>query len=78
MIPIKTKNIMSFLHHISLPDPDPLGGGLREEIAYEESEGQAQGFADDIDGDKLTEEWAEIMEDLHKDPEWFEDQSIDE
>jgi hypothetical protein len=69
---------MSFFHHISLPQPDPLGAGLREEIAAEQSEGESQGFADDLDGDKLTEEWAEIMDDLHKDPEWFDDLSVDE
>jgi hypothetical protein len=69
---------MSFFHHISLPQPDPLGGGLREEIAEEQSEEAAQDFTSDIDGDKLTEEWSEIMEDLHKDPEWFDDMSVDE
>lgn len=69
---------MSFFHHISLSDPDPLGAGLREEIAYEQTEEQSQDFTKDIDGEELTEEWAEIMDDLHKDPEWFDDRSVDE
>jgi hypothetical protein len=69
---IKTKNSMSFLHHISLPQPDPLGGGLREEIAEEQQEPEAEGFISDIDGDNLADSWSHIVNDLHQDPDWFD------
>ena len=63
---------MSFLHHISLPQPDPLGGGLREEIAEEQQEPESEGFISDLDGDTLAESWGSIVNDLHEDPEWID------
>ncbi len=63
---------MLFLHHISLPQPDPLGAGLREEIAEEQEESEAQEFASDLDAAILTERWEKVVNDLHNDPEWFD------
>lgn len=63
---------MSFFHHISLSDPDPLGGGLREEIAEEQEESEAQEFASDLDATILAERWEEVVNDLHEDPDWFD------
>ena len=63
---------MSLLHHISLPDPDPLGGGLREEIAEEQEESEAEEFTSDLDANILAERWEEVVNDLHHDPDWFD------
>jgi len=63
---------MSFLHHISLPQPDPLGGGLREEIEEELQEPEVQEFADDLDANILAERWNEVVHDLHEDPDWYD------
>ena len=63
---------MSFFHHISLPQPDPLGGGLREEIQNEQLEPEAQDFADDLDDNVLSARWEEVVNDLHQDPDWFD------
>jgi hypothetical protein len=64
---------MSFFHHISLPSVDPLGGGLREEIAEEQDELEAQDFTEDIDGNVLAERWSEVVNDLHQDPDWYDE-----
>lgn len=63
---------MSFLHHISLPQPDPLGGGLREEITEEQQESEVQEFTNDLDANILAERWEEVVNDLHHDPDWFD------
>jgi hypothetical protein len=63
---------MSFFHHITLPQPDPLGGGLREEIEEEQQEPESQGFTDDLDANILAERWSEVVDDLHQDPDWFD------
>jgi hypothetical protein len=63
---------MSFFHHVSLPQVDPLGGGLREEIQNEQREPESQDFADDLDANILAERWDEVVNDLHHDPEWFD------
>lgn len=63
---------MSFLHHISLPQPDPLGAGLREEIEEEQQESESQEFASDLDATVLAERWEAVVNDLHNDPEWFD------
>jgi len=62
---------MSFFHHISLPQPDPLGGGLREEIQNEQLEPEAQDFTDDLDDNVLSARWEEVVNELHQDPDWF-------
>jgi hypothetical protein len=66
---------MSFLHHISLPQPDPLGGGLREEIIEEQEEPESQDFSSDLDATILAERWSEVVNDLHQDPDWFDSNS---
>ena len=66
------KLYMSFLHHISLPQPDPLGAGLREEIAEEQEESEAEEFTNDLDASVLAERWEEVVNDLHDDPDWFD------
>lgn len=63
---------MSFFHHISLSQPDPLGGGLREEIEQEQLEPEAQEFTEDLDANILAERWDEVVDALHHDPDWFD------
>ena len=69
----KTKSYsMSLFHHISLPTPDPLGGGLREEIIAEQQEPEAiSSLEEGMDEGALSSFWQGVEEDIHHDPEWF-------
>jgi len=62
---------MSLFHHISLPKADPLGGGLREEIAAEQLEGESITLEEGIDEGALSQYWQGVEEDIQKDPTWF-------
>jgi hypothetical protein len=63
---------MSLFHHISFQPVDPLGDGLREEIVAEQQEPEAIGdLQEGIDGQKLSELWGEVEDDVKNDPEWF-------
>jgi hypothetical protein len=62
---------MSLFHKIHLPPADPLGGGLAEEIAAEQQEAEAIRLEEFPDGNVLSEQWQNVVEDVEKDPEWF-------
>ena len=63
---------MSLFHHpIQLPEIDPLGGGLAEDIIAEQESPEAITLDETPNGDALAQEWGEIVDDLEKDPNWF-------
>lgn len=62
---------LPFFHRISLSQPDPLGGGLREEIAAEQNEPDAISLDDGIDEGALSQYWQGVEQDIEKDPTWF-------
>lgn len=62
---------MSLFHHVSLPEIDPLGGGLREEIEAEQLEPEAITLEEGIDEGALSQYWQGVEEDIEKDPTWF-------
>lgn len=45
---------------------DPLGDGLREDIAREQSDPGTLAFQDDIDGQRLAEFWSEVGRNTHE------------
>ena len=45
---------------------DPLGDGLREDIASEQSDPDTLAFQNDIDGQSLVDFWNEVGRDIHK------------
>jgi hypothetical protein len=61
---------MSLFHHISFPQVDPLGDGLREEIIAEQQEPEAMTL-EDVDAGTLSSYWQSVEEDISKDPTWF-------
>ena len=73
-------SLLEKIHHsLRFTQPDPLGGGLAEEIAQEQREPDALTLEElnEADGEQLISEWNEISEDLHKDPLWFSE-DVDE
>lgn len=60
-----------FNHHISFKQIDPLGDGLREEIAQEQMEPEAITLEEFVDEEKLTNYWQSVESDIEQDPEWF-------
>ena len=60
----------NLFHKMHLPDIDPLGGGLAEEIAAEQSDANRMTL-DDIDSNELASSWEQIVRDVEKDPEWI-------
>ncbi len=62
---------MIFFHKISLPKVDPLGGGLAEEIEAEQEESDAITLEESLDGELIAEQWNQAVEELEKDPDWF-------
>lgn len=60
-----------FSHHISFKQVDPLGDGLREEIAQEQMEPEAITLEEFVDEEKLTNYWQSVESDIEQDPEWF-------
>lgn len=62
---------MSLFHHVSFQTPDPLGGGLREEIIAEQEEPEAIESLEDVDGKSLSQFWSSVEQDIEHDPEWF-------
>jgi hypothetical protein len=60
-----------FKHHISFKQIDPLGAGLREEIAQEQSEPDLITLEEFVDEGKLSNYWQSVESDIEKDPEWF-------
>lgn len=64
---------MSIFHkkQVKFQDHDPLGDGLREEIAAEQKEAESFVTLDDVSGEELTKQWGAIIKDVEKDPDWF-------
>lgn len=62
---------MHLFNKIHLPEVDPLGGGLAEEIAAEQADAVRITLDDTIDASELTQEWEEIVDDARQDPDWF-------
>lgn len=64
---------MSLFHHpsVHLSNPDPLGGGLAEEIIAEQESPEAITLDEMPNGDALAEEWSEIVGDLKNDPTFY-------
>jgi hypothetical protein len=50
---------------------DPLGDGLGDDIAKEQSEPEAEAFQEDIDAGNLTNFWEKVEQDVQQDPEWY-------
>ena len=50
---------------------DPLGDGLGDDIAQEQRESEAIELNEQFD-DQLASKWDAILEDVHKDPDWFD------
>lgn len=50
---------------------DPLGDGLGDDIAREQSNPETLAFQEDINGERLIEFWSRIMHETRKDPDWF-------
>lgn len=44
---------------------DPLGDGLGEDIAREQSNPEVLAFQDEVDGQSLTEFWSQVGKDIH-------------
>lgn len=57
-------------HQIAFSQPDPLGGGLAEEIAAEQAESDAI-VLEDSDTSSLSDQWSSVIEEVKKDPDWF-------
>jgi len=60
-----------FNHHISFKQIDPLGDGLREEIAQEQGEPEAIALEEGVNEGELSEYWQSVESDIEKDPDWF-------
>lgn len=60
-----------FNHTISFAPVDPLGAGLREDIAAEQLEPEAITLEEGVDEDALTQYWEDVEHDIEKDPTWF-------
>ncbi|MDB5165373.1 MAG: hypothetical protein JWM00_263 [Candidatus Saccharibacteria bacterium] len=56
---------------LTLSKIDPLGGGLAEEIASERAEPEAIELEEMPNGEQLSEQWAQAVEELEHDPDWF-------
>ncbi|MDN5274147.1 MAG: hypothetical protein JWP06_48 [Candidatus Saccharibacteria bacterium] len=63
---------MSLFHHVSFRPIDPLGDGLREEIAAEQQESDAiEGLEEGLDEQELSAFWTDVEKDVENDPTWF-------
>ncbi len=58
-------------YHLAFQKADPLGGGLREDIACEQCESDAIRLQDGLSEDELTQYWQSVEADIHRDPQWF-------
>ena len=64
--------LSQLLHRrISFSKVDPLGGGLREEIAVEQQDPNSMMLEEGIDEGQLSEFWQNVEADIEQDPEWF-------
>ncbi len=51
---------------------DPMGDGLGDDIANEQSQAEVTAFQQDLDGQNLIGFWDKVEDDIHKDPEWID------
>lgn len=64
--------VLNFIHHkLKLSKIDPLGGGLAEEIAVEQREPEAIVLEEGLEGDRLSDQWGQVVEEAKHDPDWF-------
>lgn len=63
---------MSLFHppHLAFQPIDPLADGLGDDIAAEAREAESIELTEQLDG-SLAQRWDEILDDVHKDPDWF-------
>ena len=61
----------SFKRSVTFSPVDPLGGGLREDIAAERLEPEAITLEEELDENTLTKYWHDVVQDIEKDPTWF-------
>lgn len=66
-----------FKRSITFSNPDPLGGGLQEQIRAEQQEAREYGFEANFDGDELASSWENTLDDLRQDPDWYDLASTD-
>ena len=59
------------LNSVKFSAIDPLGDGLREEIASEQNEPEAMTLQEGPDGDSLSQFWEGVQSDIEQDPTWF-------
>lgn len=60
-----------FNRTLSFSPADPLGAGLREDIAAEQLEPEAITLEEGVDEAALDEYWTNVEHDIEKDPTWF-------
>ncbi len=58
-------------HPLSFSPVDPLGDGLREDIAAERLEPEAITLEEGVDEAALTEYWQNVEEDIKNDKTWI-------
>jgi hypothetical protein len=58
--------------HIKFSIVDPLANGLDDEIAAERREPEAIRSLDDIPAEDLSNFWGGVLEEVKKDPTWFD------
>jgi hypothetical protein len=63
--------ISLFQSKLAFQPVDPLGDGLGDDIAKEQSEPEAEAFQEDIDAGNLTNFWEKVEQDVQQDPEWY-------
>lgn len=61
-----------FRRRISFKSVDPLANGLDDEIAAERSERDSFANLTEVSADDLNHFWSGVIEDIHKDPTWFD------
>lgn len=60
-------------HRVHFNPIDPLGDGLGDDIAAERSEPEAiRDLGDPIDASGLEHKWSVLLEEVKRDPEWFD------
>ncbi|RYF28505.1 MAG: hypothetical protein EOO17_04770 [Chloroflexi bacterium] len=64
---------MSIFHHqhVAFSKIDPLANGLADEIAAEQQEADSIRSLEDVSAEELNRKWNVIVDDIKKDPEWF-------
>lgn len=50
---------------------DPLGDGLGDDIAAQQSNPEVLAFQEDLDADNLVAFWSEVERDVRSDPDWY-------